>query len=91
VRHKNIYYDTDGITEAQTEELKLCDSCRGLMKVVSRTTKNPPCLGVEIPLDACDACRNLGYSIYEEAMVKEGYRYAQFMNRRDHEYQRNGF
>ena len=91
VRHKNIYYDTDDITEAQTEELYLCGSCRGLMKVVSRTTKNPACLGVEIPIDACDACRSLGYSIYEEALVKDGYRYAQFINRRDREYQRNGF
>ncbi|MBU1040434.1 MAG: histone deacetylase [Proteobacteria bacterium] len=91
VRHKDIYYDTDDITEAQTEELFLCGSCRGLLKVVSRTTKNPACLGIEIPLGACDACRSLGYSIYEEAQVKEGYRYAQFINRRDREYQRHGF
>jgi len=91
VRHKNIYYDTDDITEAQTEELFLCGSCRGLLKVVSRTTRNPACLGIEIPLHACDACRSLGYSIYEEAQVKEGYRFAQFINRRDKEYQRHGF
>jgi len=91
VRHKNIYYDTDDITEAQTEELFLCGSCRGLLKVVSRTTKNPACLGIEVPIGACDACRSLGYSIYEEAQVKEGYRFAQFINRRDKEYQRHGF
>ncbi len=91
VRHKNIYYDTDDITEAQTEELLLCDSCRGLLKVVSRTTKNPACLGIEVPLQACDRCRNMGYSLYEEAQVKEGYRYAQFINRRDKEYVRHGF
>ena len=44
-----------------------------------------------VNVDACDACRSLGYSIYEEALVKDGYRYAQFINRRDREYQRNGF
>jgi hypothetical protein len=60
VRHKDIYYDTDGITEAQTESLLLCGSCRGLMKVLSRSTKNPDCLGVEIPVDACPDCRQRG-------------------------------
>ena len=36
--------------------------------MLSRTTKNPDCLGVEIPLDACPACRQRGLELYEEAM-----------------------
>ncbi|MDR3639688.1 MAG: histone deacetylase [Humidesulfovibrio sp.] len=91
VRHKDIYYDTDGISEAQTEELLLCDSCRGLLKIVSRTTKNPACLGVEIPLDACPACREKGLALYEESQAKDGYRYCQLINRVDRQYLRHGF
>ncbi|OIO05982.1 MAG: histone deacetylase [Desulfovibrionaceae bacterium CG1_02_65_16] len=91
VRHKDIYYDTDGISEAQTESLYLCDSCRGLLKIVSRTTKNPDCLGVEIPLGACPACRERGLALYEEAQAKGAYRYTQLINRVDRQYLRHGF
>lgn len=91
VRQKNIYYDTDDITEAQTEELLLCPDCRGILKVVSRTTKNPACLGIEIPLGACPRCRNLGHTLYEEAQVKEGYRYAQLIDRPGDGCLRHGF
>jgi len=91
VRHKDIYYDTDGISEAQTEELLLCGSCRGLLKIVSRTTKNPDCLGVEIPLGACPECRARGLALYEEAQAKGGYRYTQLINRVDRQYLRHGF
>jgi len=91
VRHKDIYYDTDGISEAQTEELLLCGSCRGLLKVISRTTKHPDCLGVEIPLGACPACREKGLALFDEAQATGGYRYSQLINRVDREYLRNGF
>jgi Deacetylases, including yeast histone deacetylase and acetoin utilization protein len=91
VRHKDIYYDTDGISEAQTEELYLCGSCRGLLKVVSRTTKNPDCLGVEIPVGACPSCRERGLALYEEAQATGGYRYSQLINRVDKQYLRHGF
>jgi len=91
VRHKDIYYDTDGISEAQTEELLLCDSCRGLLKIVSRTTKNPACLGVEIPLHACPRCHERGLELYDEAQAKDDYRYSQLINRVDRQYLRHGF
>ncbi len=91
VRQKNIYYDTDDITEAQTEELLMCPDCRGLLKVVSRTTKNPTCLGIEIPLGACPRCRNLGHTLYEEAQMREGYRYAQLIDRPGDGCLRHGF
>ncbi|MDP2848431.1 MAG: histone deacetylase [Humidesulfovibrio sp.] len=91
VRHKDIYYDTDGISEAQTESLLMCDSCRGLLKVVSRSTKNPDCLGVEIPVDACPRCREMGLAHYDEAQAKDGYRYTQLINRVDRQYLRHGF
>ncbi len=90
-RHKDIYYDTDGISEAQTESLLLCGSCRGLMKVVSRSTKNPDCLGVEIPVDACPECRARGLEIYGEAQARGGFRYTQLIDRVGRQYERHGF
>jgi len=91
VRHKDIYYDTDNISEAQTEELLLCPSCRGLLKIVSRSTKNPDCLGVEIPLGACPECRELGRGLYEEAQQKHGFRYSQLIDRPGDCCERNGY
>lgn len=91
VRHKDIYYDTDGITEAQTEMVRQCDHCRGLLKIETRATNNPLCLGIEVPAEACDVCRDQGYQLLEEAQLKGGYRYIQFINRRDGEHVRYGF
>ncbi|MES9996864.1 histone deacetylase [Desulfovibrio aminophilus] len=91
VRRKNIYYDTDEITEAQTEMLRLCGNCRGLLKIESRSTNNPLCLGLEIPFHACDECRDLGYKILEESQLKGEFRYIQFVNKREKEFVRYGF
>jgi len=91
IRHKDIYYDTDGISEAQIEMVYQCPKCRGLMKYETRSTNNPLCLGIEVPLGACNACRDLGYKLLEEAQIKGQYRYIQFINRRDKDYLRFGF
>jgi len=91
IRHKQIYYDTDGINEVQQESLTLCDKCRGLYKVETRADSGPLCLGVEIPIDACPDCRSKGYQITEEGLVKGTYRYIQMINRLDKDYIRYGF
>jgi acetoin utilization deacetylase AcuC-like enzyme len=91
VRHKDIYYDVDNISEAQTEMVRECPDCRGTVRVETRSTNNPLCLGVEVPANACDACRDEGYRILEEAQLKGGFRYIQFINRRDDEVVRHGF
>jgi acetoin utilization deacetylase AcuC-like enzyme len=91
LRHKNIYYDTDGISEHQVESLLLCDDCRGLLKIETRSSNNPLSLGVEIPVGGCARCRDMGYKVVEEAQIKGGFRYIQFVNRRDREYVRYGF
>ncbi|NDV20135.1 histone deacetylase [Pseudodesulfovibrio sp. JC047] len=91
VRHRQIYYDTDGINEVQQESVTVCDSCRGLYKVETRADSGPLCLGVEIPIDACPACRRNGYKLIEDAQLKGNYRYIQLINRLDKEYQRYGF
>jgi len=91
IRPKQVYYDTDGINEVQQETVTVCDTCRGLYKVETRADSGPLCLGVEIPIDACPACRSKGYQIVEEAQLKGTYRYIQMINRLDKEYLRYGF
>ncbi len=91
IRHKQIYYDTDGINEVQQESLTMCKKCRGLFKVETRADSGPLCLGVEIPIDACPDCKTKGYQIVEEAQIKGTYRYIQLMNRLDKDYLRYGF
>ncbi|MFW5500224.1 MULTISPECIES: histone deacetylase family protein [unclassified Maridesulfovibrio] len=91
VRHRNIFYDTEGFTESQTESLLLCDNCRGLLKVETQREGGPMGFGLEIPAAACDKCRNQGYSLLEEAQVKSRYRYIQLINRKDKDYLRYGF
>ncbi|CCO23357.1 histone deacetylase family protein [Maridesulfovibrio hydrothermalis] len=91
VRHRNIFYDTEGFTESQTESLLLCDECRGLLKVETQKENGPMGFGIEIPASACDKCRNTGYSLLEEAQVKSRYRYMQMINRKDKDYLRYGF
>ena len=90
-RLKNIPYDTDGITEHQLESVKMCDHCRGVIKMETRVDNRPQCLGVEIPIGACPACRDQGYELIENSQIKGGYRYIQFINRVDKEYLRYGF
>ncbi|WP_272699009.1 histone deacetylase family protein [Desulfovibrio sp. Fe33] len=91
IRHKQIYYDTDGINEVQQESVTLCKHCRGLYKVETRADSGPLCLGVEIPIDACPQCRDMGYKTIEDAQIKGTYRYTQLINRLDKEYVRYGF
>jgi acetoin utilization deacetylase AcuC-like enzyme len=91
IRHKQVYYDTDGINEVQQETLTLCDNCRGLYKVETRADSGPLCLGVEIPRDACPDCKSRGYQLIEDGQLKGDYRYIQLINRLDRDYSRVGF
>lgn len=88
VRKKSIYYDTDGIREDQVESIMVCDDCGGVLKIETISSVNPLCLGVEVPLGACDRCKSEGYRILEEAREKGKHAHIQFINRRDREYLR---
>ncbi|MCP4130519.1 MAG: histone deacetylase [bacterium] len=87
-RRKNVYYDTDGIQDNQLEAILICNDCSGLLVLESESSKNPPCLGIEIPVGACDKCRNEGLKIFEEATKRKVLKYIQLINRRDKEYLR---
>jgi len=68
-RHKNIYYDTDGIQERQIEKVHYCPKCHGLYEVISRPQKSwgedYTAYGLSIPRLACADCVEKAYEIWE--------------------------
>ncbi len=90
-RMKDIYYDTDGISESQVESVVLCDKCSGVTKIETWSSINPLSCCIEIPMNACPRCHDLGLRMVEEAQVKGNYRIVQCINRKDKEYRQFGF
>lgn len=85
-RRKEVYYDTDGIQEKQNESVMVCRECSGVLKIESASSLNPLSLGIEIPVNACDRCRDEGLRMLDEARKKDKYATIQVINRRDKEY-----
>jgi acetoin utilization deacetylase AcuC-like enzyme len=71
-RHRNIFYDTDGISESQDEVIRVCAECPGAYRIDSRATSGYRILGIHIPWGACPRCREQGLAWFEKA---EGDRY----------------
>lgn len=88
VREKDIYYDTDHIREEQKEYVRLCDDCRGVVKIESRSSVNKPSFGVEIPLSACPKCAEEGLKMFEEERAGKKFTHLQLINRKDKDYRR---
>ncbi len=55
-RDKRIFYDTDGFLEHQSEQICICDQCRGAMKIISKTDHHPETICVDIPIGICSRC-----------------------------------
>jgi len=87
-RHKNIYYDTDGIQENQKESIFVCDKCPGVLKIESSSSLNAKSLGIEIPIGACKECIELGLKELDMARKNNAYKTVQIINRPDKEYLR---
>lgn len=88
VRKKEIYYDTDGIRESQIESIMVCEDCRGVLKIETMSSVNPLCLGVEIPINACERCISEGYRILNDGIEKERFTHVQLIDRVKKKYQR---
>jgi acetoin utilization deacetylase AcuC-like enzyme len=86
VRSKEIFYDTDQITEHQVESLRDCPDCRGWIRYESTSNRNPKSLGVEVPLTACARCEGEGRREYAQACEGNAYFRVQLINRRSKEY-----
>lgn len=90
-RSKDIFYDTDGISESQVESVLLCENCSGVVKIETWSTVNPLSCCIEIPMDACGRCHDAGLRMLDEAKVKGNYRIIQGINRKDKQYTQFGF
>lgn len=66
LRSRNIYYDTDGIMEEQTQKFEICPRCSGLNTIHSSSDRGQEIFAVSIPRDACPSCIDEGYKIYKE-------------------------
>lgn len=91
VRQREIFYDTDHIRETQREYLRDCDHCPGVLRLESRSNVTPLSLGILVPVGGCEQCAAEGLRQFEEGQVREDFRYAQYINRRDKDYRRSGF
>lgn len=63
-RRKSIFYDTDRISETQTETLRTCDQCPGVLRIESRASTGMSALCIHLPRGACRACRAQGEEWY---------------------------
>ena len=91
VRMKNVYYDTDDITEHQREAVLMCGACPGLIKIAVKSSRTPPSLCVCIPLQACPRCREEGFKAVEEAKWSGGFRFIQCIDRPRKEFSQYGY
>jgi hypothetical protein len=69
-RSRRIYYDTDGFSESQQEEVRICETCGGALRIDSVSDRGPHILAVHIPRSACARCRQAGLQWYEQAAAK---------------------
>ena len=63
-RYRQIYYDTDGIMEYQTQRFKICKRCSGVNTIDSRCDRGYKYFAITIPRDACPSCIDEGYRLY---------------------------
>ncbi len=82
-REKNIFYDTDMIQENQRESVMVCDDCSGVVVIETSSSANALSVCVDIPLGACNRCRDEGMRVFEEARRSGSYRHAKLINRKD--------
>lgn len=67
---KQIYYDTDGITENQVRNFKVCNKCSGLDTINSSSNTRYHVFAITIPRDACSDCIDEGYKLYKNTSNK---------------------
>ncbi len=75
-RQRYIYYDTDEITEVQTEVIKRCPTCSGYRRVYSRAEHYNGRISkigaVLLPWRACPRCRRAAEEAYAQMQAEEG-------------------
>ncbi len=82
-RKREIFYDTDYISEEQTETIKVCETkgCHGHLFIESigvhlgQSGRKVPIMAIVIPRLACKECQEIGSERYEEYCNKGEYQY----------------
>ncbi|MDD4802709.1 MAG: histone deacetylase [Syntrophomonas sp.] len=73
---KNIFYDTDGIREEQSTQLKMCADCAGYRLIDSGAQHHRWGLNrafcISIPMFACPECQAQASRAYEEMSQNQG-------------------
>ncbi len=69
-RSRNIYYDTDMLSDKQDEKILLCEHCAGLTCTQSQTAKSGRSLCILMPRHACQRCENIALDIVHNAQNK---------------------
>lgn len=64
---KQIYYDTDGISENQVQNFHMCNKCSGLNTINSHSDGGFHIFAITIPRDACSNCLDKGYRLYKNS------------------------
>ncbi len=84
IRERRIYYDTDDVSEVQREELRDCSNCPGCRIIRSASSRSGPCLGVEIPENACLRCESEALALFQRN--NDGFGSAQLMDHKNQVY-----
>jgi len=79
-RRKNIYYDTDGISEQQEETVRVCGDCGGLVTIDSMADTGSRIFAVVVPGRSCPACRENGEALFKKT-ERGRYRAVYFQDR----------
>ncbi len=59
-RNRNVFYDTDGISEQQAEKIKICDECGGLWTIETSSSRGNSAYAIILPRFCCESCRKTG-------------------------------
>jgi acetoin utilization deacetylase AcuC-like enzyme len=86
VRRRQVFYDTDNIVDKQTEKVRICRDCGGCVEIDSSATTGRHILGVHIPINACKACIEEGYKMYDMA-DKNKYKHIFLQDRTEDSYE----
>ncbi len=81
-RQRNIFYDTDGISENQGEVIRVCAKCPGTFKIDSHASTGYRILGIHLPWGACPECRDQALQWFDKVYGERYYAvYLQDMDR----------
>jgi hypothetical protein len=69
-RSKQVFYDTDSISENQNEVLRVCQDCSGVFRIESSSDRGKSALAIHIPRNACRICSDIGREWFDKADMK---------------------